>query len=255
MASKDISELEYLSLISKICTELDNHLGFSDKTLAEFIVSVADGVDNVGAFGRQLKENGADDFSDAFITSLYRLICRLKPKSTPAAGPAKKIMLNDEDIVDDSRDRTRELEERKKKYPALAKPNEPVEKVIAEKFKPMTILDELESLLQTSKEKVVPVEEDSEGDGRGREREKEGRRSRSHSPRRRDDRRRSRSHSRERRGRRSRSRDRHRSRSRSPRRDRDHRHTTMHSDRDRDGHFKRKDMDSDPIIGKIYNGQ
>ena len=34
--SKDIQNLHQLGLISKVCSELDNHLGFSDKTLAEF---------------------------------------------------------------------------------------------------------------------------------------------------------------------------------------------------------------------------
>jgi hypothetical protein len=30
-----------LSLVSKICTELDAHLGLADKTLAEFIIHLA----------------------------------------------------------------------------------------------------------------------------------------------------------------------------------------------------------------------
>lgn len=29
----ELSQLEYLSLVSKVCTELDNHLGISDKDL------------------------------------------------------------------------------------------------------------------------------------------------------------------------------------------------------------------------------
>ena len=36
-----LAELQYLSLVSKVCTELDNHLGVSDKTLAEFIIDLA----------------------------------------------------------------------------------------------------------------------------------------------------------------------------------------------------------------------
>lgn len=30
---EDIEKLEYLSLVSKVCTEMENHLGFSDKDL------------------------------------------------------------------------------------------------------------------------------------------------------------------------------------------------------------------------------
>lgn len=39
----ELSQLEYLSLVSKVCTELDNHLGISDKDLGElrYIVLVA----------------------------------------------------------------------------------------------------------------------------------------------------------------------------------------------------------------------
>ena len=33
-----LDTLQRFALISKVCSELDNHLGFSDKTLAEFII-------------------------------------------------------------------------------------------------------------------------------------------------------------------------------------------------------------------------
>lgn len=32
----ELGKLEHLSLVSKICTELDNHLGLNDKDLGEF---------------------------------------------------------------------------------------------------------------------------------------------------------------------------------------------------------------------------
>ena len=31
----ELKQLEYLSLVSKVCTELDNHLGISDKDLGK----------------------------------------------------------------------------------------------------------------------------------------------------------------------------------------------------------------------------
>jgi hypothetical protein len=37
-----ITKLQYLSLVSKVVTELDNHLGLKDKDLAEFIIKLAD---------------------------------------------------------------------------------------------------------------------------------------------------------------------------------------------------------------------
>ena len=35
---EELSQLEYLSLVSKVCTELDNHLGINDKDLGECFV-------------------------------------------------------------------------------------------------------------------------------------------------------------------------------------------------------------------------
>lgn len=32
----EVEKLEYLSLVSKICTELENHLGMNDKDLGEY---------------------------------------------------------------------------------------------------------------------------------------------------------------------------------------------------------------------------
>eukprot|EP00123_Amoebidium_parasiticum_P017098 comp23708_c0_seq1/m.40778 comp23708_c0_seq1/g.40778 ORF comp23708_c0_seq1/g.40778 comp23708_c0_seq1/m.40778 type:complete len:1218 (-) comp23708_c0_seq1:134-3787(-) len=265
MAAKELSELEFLSLISKICTELDNHIGFSDKTLAEFIVDVAGKSEDAVAFHKTLKENGADEFTESFCNNLYRLITRLKPKAAPAATGGKKIMLSDEEI--DMPQENQDIEKKKKLFPGLAIPNEDPKKVEKERFEPISMLDELEGLLGKVKGKVARKER-----GEASESESDGERRRSKEK----DRRRSRSRSRDRRGsRRSRSRspDRHRrrsrSRSRSPRRDRERdrdrgrdrdrdrygdrdRDRDRHSDRERDR--KRVKLDPEPIVGKIYDG-
>ena len=36
-----LKDLQRLGVVSKVCSELENHLGFSDKTLAEFIIHLA----------------------------------------------------------------------------------------------------------------------------------------------------------------------------------------------------------------------
>lgn len=33
--AEELAKLEYLSLVSKVCTELDNHLGINDKDLGK----------------------------------------------------------------------------------------------------------------------------------------------------------------------------------------------------------------------------
>lgn len=42
----ELSQLEFLSLVSKVCTELDNHLGISDKDLGLFLLMAVTGTDN-----------------------------------------------------------------------------------------------------------------------------------------------------------------------------------------------------------------
>ncbi|GIX72460.1 ATP-dependent RNA helicase DHX8 [Caerostris darwini] len=74
-----IQKLEYLSLVSKICTELNNHLGINDKDLAEFIINLAKKNDTFEAFKKALGDNGAE-FTDSFISNLLRKIQQMKPK-------------------------------------------------------------------------------------------------------------------------------------------------------------------------------
>ena len=39
---EELQKLEYLSLVSKVCTELENHLGINDKDLGKYTVHVED---------------------------------------------------------------------------------------------------------------------------------------------------------------------------------------------------------------------
>ncbi|KAH9641252.1 hypothetical protein HF086_016425 [Spodoptera exigua] len=74
----EVAKLEHLSLVSKVCTELDNHLGLNDKDLAEFIIDIADKNTAFDSFKKALIENGAE-FSDSFMTNLLRIIQHMKP--------------------------------------------------------------------------------------------------------------------------------------------------------------------------------
>lgn len=56
----DLVKLEELSLVSKICTELENHLGVNDKDLAEFIIALASKHSTFDKFKAALLKNGAD---------------------------------------------------------------------------------------------------------------------------------------------------------------------------------------------------
>ncbi len=69
----DLAQLTHLSLVSKVCTELDNHYSMNDKDLAEFIIDLADKNPEPDAFKKVLAENGAE-FADSFVDNILRLI-------------------------------------------------------------------------------------------------------------------------------------------------------------------------------------
>lgn len=85
---EELKQLEHLSLVSKICTELDNHLGLNDKDLAEFIISLAEKNQTFADFKKVLIENGAE-FPDSFITNLLRIIQLMKPPAHSSQKPLK----------------------------------------------------------------------------------------------------------------------------------------------------------------------
>ncbi|XP_046964706.1 ATP-dependent RNA helicase DHX8 [Vanessa cardui] len=104
----EVAKLEHLSLVSKICTELDNHLGLNDKDLAEFIIDLADKNPYFDDFKKALIENGAE-FSDSFMTNLLRIIQHMKPV------PCEKEKSDDKD------NKSNPLAN---KFPGLAIPND-----------------------------------------------------------------------------------------------------------------------------------
>ncbi|KAE9464457.1 hypothetical protein C3L33_03557, partial [Rhododendron williamsianum] len=73
-----LKKLEYLSLVSKVCTELESHLGFGDKVLAEFITEMGRNCEKVEDFDAQLKQNGAE-MPDYFVRTLLTIIHAILP--------------------------------------------------------------------------------------------------------------------------------------------------------------------------------
>lgn len=134
--------MEHLSLVSKICTELDNHLGLNDKDLgktcskqkannfrlqqqqqlqgsnifllsivAEFIIDLSEKHTTFESFKTVLIENGAE-FPDSFVTNLLRIIQLMKPSSSGAHHQSTFISNSDPNA-----DRLAN------KFPGLAIPN------------------------------------------------------------------------------------------------------------------------------------
>ncbi|KAL3268520.1 hypothetical protein HHI36_007629 [Cryptolaemus montrouzieri] len=288
---EELDVLEHLSLVSKVCTELENHLGMNDKDLAEFIIHLSEKHDSFPTFKQALISNGAE-FSDSFITNLLRIIQHMKPKKN-----AIKTVFSDE------------KNSLAQKFPGLAIPNNdpiPPEKLNKEEVSGDLVSKEDANVvadMMAMFEADAPssnLEKNEEHNSRNRSKEISEKRSRSHSRHRKEDKRKSsrsrhrsrskgrrsrsrgrrsrskekesrprgrRSNSRERRSRSRGDRQRTRSgRSRSKSKDRRSKERYRSRSRDRKGernkdHYKMKkerenlDLDDDPVPGKIYNGK
>ncbi|XP_035688059.1 ATP-dependent RNA helicase DHX8-like [Branchiostoma floridae] len=219
----ELQKLEHLSLVSKICTELDNHLGINDKDLAEFIIDIAEKNKNEDAFKKALSENGGE-FPESFASNLLRIIQTMKPSARPKGndGSGKKKKKKPKN----------KLDEKKEMFPFLAMKDEPhPEKLLDDEAVAASAMDELEALLGKAKD----TEEVKTEDRKEKDRDRKRHRSRSRSRERKRDRRR------------------HRSRSRSRDRDRRRKHSRSRSrSRDRDRHDRRRDRDEKPREKERY---
>nr|XP_010926652.1 probable pre-mRNA-splicing factor ATP-dependent RNA helicase DEAH5 isoform X2 [Elaeis guineensis] len=86
-AEDGLKKLEYLSLVSKICTELESHVGCGDKVLAEFITELGRRSETVEEFDAKLKENGAE-MPDYFVRTLLTIIHAIVPPKPKSAKPS-----------------------------------------------------------------------------------------------------------------------------------------------------------------------
>lgn len=105
-----LEKLQYLSLVSKICTEFENHLGLTDKVLAEFVIDLADKHSTVSSFNKALLENGAE-FPESFVANLYNIIQKMRPHKAKQQNKAAEEA-SEEDTI-----------QLVKSFPGLAMPN------------------------------------------------------------------------------------------------------------------------------------
>ncbi|XP_076180765.1 ATP-dependent RNA helicase pea isoform X1 [Ptiloglossa arizonensis] len=255
----EVAKLEHLSLVSKICTELENHLGLNDKDLAEFIIHLAEKNNTLDKFKKVLVENGAE-FSESFMANLLRIIQHMKPSKATQEKLLKSTIKQDELA---------------QKFPALALPNEEPKVVENKDIKDDDVVSSamacLEELAPSNKKAGNESKKDSQTSDSNekkskhsrRSRSRERRRHRSRSSNRKDRRHRSRSRSRSRDC--SRSRDKRRHRSRDHKRSRSRDRTTKsrdHRDKypnrhalDRSRSRSIEELSMDPEVGKIYSGK
>ncbi|KAG8565858.1 hypothetical protein GDO81_013002 [Engystomops pustulosus] len=240
---EELRKLEYLSLVSKVCTELDNHLGINDKDLAEFVIDLAEKSSSFDSFKSALEKNGAE-FTDSLVSNLLRLIQTMRPPSKPSTSQEANLKPKSE------------KEKMKDLFPALCRPDNPSVRTMLDPEDVKVAADVLEQLdaLKPSMEGKAQEKSSKHKDKRRRSRSRSRERSRKHKHR-------SRSRSRDRMKKSSR----HRSRSRSPIKSRyrspiKEEHTSKnHRSEKNDERWREKHVDrpppEEPSIGDIYNGK
>lgn len=235
----DLLNLELLSLVSKVTSELQNHVGISDKTLAEFLIAQRLESTSSDDFRKRLDGLNAD-FPASLVDSLDRLVVAMHPKFKGQNGAAHD---------NEHHHHHRTFEENEKVFGGLALPDKQVNYDDG-----ANAIDDTLALLEGL-------------EGKARKEKKSRKRSRSPEEEARDSRsRKHRSRSRDRR-----KRDKHRSRSRSHddgnedwrdgfRDSRKSRGRRKYETFDGDDHdeFRRApapEMDDEPIMNKIYEGR
>jgi ATP-dependent RNA helicase DHX8/PRP22 len=98
----DFEALEHLSLVSKVASEIQNHMGISDKTIAEFVIAQHEQCKNLDDFKTKLSEF---DFSATLATAIDRLVLTMHPKYKSKAKDQAHTHDEEERDLDGERDR------------------------------------------------------------------------------------------------------------------------------------------------------
>ncbi|KAG8167717.1 hypothetical protein KVR01_003406 [Diaporthe batatas] len=161
-----LESLEQLSLVSKISSELHNHLGIPDndarKTLAEFVIAKRLDCESLDDFKKMLPSMGASSLPDSLIESVDRLVCTMHPKMK---GKAQQ---------EDNRPPTRTIQDKEQIFKGLSLPDkEPVGRGIDEIDDTMALLEGLEEKTAGRKRGRSPEHDGSRRQRKDRYRERD----------------------------------------------------------------------------------
>ncbi|GAW10749.1 hypothetical protein ANO14919_000840 [Xylariales sp. No.14919] len=115
----DLHELELLSLVSKVTSELQNHLGINEKTLAEFIIAQRLQCTRLSEFREKLAGMGGASWPDSLFDSIDRLVLTMHPKFKTKNGNASAHEDDDKPI--------RSLQEKETLFKGLSIPDKGIQ--------------------------------------------------------------------------------------------------------------------------------
>lgn len=122
----DLLSLELLSLVSKVTSELQNHVGVGDKTLAEFLIAQRVASTGTDDFRKKLDGLGAD-FPPSLVDSIDRLVRTMHPKMKGRKDEGNSGTSSSRDEEPERASRT--LEEKEQVFRGLAMPDKDLEEV------------------------------------------------------------------------------------------------------------------------------
>ena len=85
----DLSDLELVGLVSKVVSEVQNHLGVVDRNLADFIIAQRVASDTFETFQQKMGGIGGDSLSTSFLESIDRLVRMMHPSMKPKNTDAR----------------------------------------------------------------------------------------------------------------------------------------------------------------------
>lgn len=161
-----LESLEQLSLVSKISSELQNHLGIPDKdarkTLAEFVIAKRLECGTLDDFKKMLPSMGASSLPNSLVESVDRLVCTMHPKMK---GKAQQ---------EDNRPMTRTIQDKEQIFKGLILPDkDPVGSRIDEIDDTMALLEGLEGKTKGRKRSRSPEDDGSRRRRKDRYRERD----------------------------------------------------------------------------------
>ncbi|KAI0541511.1 P-loop containing nucleoside triphosphate hydrolase protein [Xylaria digitata] len=115
----DLHELELLSLVSKVTSELQNHLGINEKTLAEFIIAQRLQCFKLAEFRERLAGMGGASWPDSLFDSIDHLVLTMHPKFKTTNGNASAHEDNDKPV--------RSLQEKETLFKGLSIPDKEIQ--------------------------------------------------------------------------------------------------------------------------------